>query len=68
MINKQITCITKTSKGYLKHHLNSLKAFARFVAFLDKNHEWHYINIYERESRKQIYSFTKNNRFLKETV
>jgi hypothetical protein len=53
--------ITKVSREkYIRHHVSNL---VNFTAFLDRSfQDWRYMNVFNEKTKKQITSFTKNNR------
>ena len=63
---KKYTCIVKirnnpdSSAKCLKYRLNDL---LKFTSFLDRNYpEWKWFNVFSKETKMQIMSFTKNRR------
>lgn len=58
---KKYICIVKVGQDkFLKYRLSDLTSF---TAYLDKEHkEWRYFNVYDKQLKTQIGSFTKNNR------
>ena len=64
--SKKYTCIVKignnpdNSAKCLKYRLNDL---LKFTSFLDRKYpEWKWMNVYSKETRKQLMNFTKNRR------
>ncbi len=59
--DNKYTCIVKVGNNtFLKYRLSDLLSF---VKFLDQNHsEWRYFNVFDKLTKEQIASFTKNNR------
>jgi hypothetical protein len=63
-MNKKRAVIVKTGKGkedFAKwNYVNDL---VRFTSFLDRQFpDWCYMNVFDKETKQQIASFTKNNR------
>lgn len=63
-MNKKRAVIVKIGKNKTDFakwsYVNNL---VKFALYLDKHHpEWCYMNVYDRETRVQIASFTKANR------
>ena len=66
MSQKKYTCIVKTgdpelgSDGFVKYRLTNLM---KFVEFLDKKYpKWCYFNVFDKQTKEQLTSFTKNNK------
>ena len=48
------------NEKFVKYRVNNL---IKFASFLDKQFkEWRFFNVYDRKTRKQLGSFTKNRR------
>jgi len=64
---KKYNCIVKVEYDKIvKYHVNNLLSF---VQFLDSNFKnWTWFNVYDSKTRKQITSYTKNNRPTTKTV
>ena len=58
---KKMVCIVKIeSDTFLKYHVNNL---LKFTDFLDEKHSnWRYFNVYDKETKQQVESFTKKKR------
>lgn len=61
-MSKQYSCIVKVDgERFVKYR--TVNNLLKFTVFLDTNFpEWRYYNVYSKESKEQITSFTKNNR------
>lgn len=59
---KEYSCIIKTSsKQFVKYR--TVRDLLKFTIFLDAMFpEWRYYNVYDKTTKQQIASFTKNNR------
>jgi hypothetical protein len=62
MANKQYSCIVKVDgERFVKYR--TVNNLLKFTSFLDVNFPtWRFYNVYSKESKEQITSFTKNNR------
>ena len=61
-MTKKVSCIVKiNSNQFVKYeYVNNLKLF---TIFIDKKFpDWRYFNVFNRETKQQIGSFTKNNK------
>lgn len=58
---KRYICIAKVNTNkFVKYRLNNLLSF---TSFLDKQYpKWRWFNVYEKETKKQLASFTTKNR------
>ena len=58
----RLTVIVKVQKDkFVKYNVTNLKTFE---SFLDRNFpNWCYYNTFDKETRLQLKSYTKNNRF-----
>jgi len=61
-MNKQYSCIVKVDRErFVKYR--TVNNLLKFTSFLDVNFPtWRFYNVYSKESKEQITSFTKNNR------
>jgi hypothetical protein len=59
---KQYSCIVKVgTEQFLKYH--TVRDLVEFTGFLDtKFPTWRYYNVFDKETKAQITSFTKSNR------
>lgn len=64
---KKYTCIVKKGDDtFLKYRLSNL---LKFVEFLDKEHaEWRWFNVFDKETKKQLASYTTKKRPQKTVV
>lgn len=62
-----VICIVKADNTkFVRYHVTNLLSFKKF---LDKKYpNWLYINVFNKETRKQITSFTKNSPPTKRTI
>lgn len=58
---KTFKVVVKISKDkFAKYNVNNLISFTKF---LDKKYkDWRWFNVYDKKTKEQITSFTKNNR------
>ena len=61
-MNKQYSCIVKVDgERFVKYR--TVNNLLKFTLFLDANFsEWRYYNVYDKTTKQQIASFTKNKR------
>lgn len=61
-MSKQYSCIVKVdAERFVKYR--TVNNLLKFTLFLDTNFpEWRYYNVYDKETKQQINSFTKNKR------
>lgn len=59
---KQYSCIVKVgSEQFLKYR--TVRDLLKFTSFLDTNFPtWRFYNVYDKQTKAQITSYTKNNR------
>jgi len=62
MTNQQYCCIVKVdTERFVKYR--TVRDLLKFTVFLDMNFaEWRYYNVFDKETKAQITSFTKSNR------
>lgn len=60
--NKQYSCIVKVdAERFVKYR--TVNNLLKFTIFLDENFPmWRYYNVYNKKTKEQITSFTKNKR------
>jgi len=56
---KKYICIVKTKETFLKYNVTDLLSFTNF---LDRFHQWHYYNVYNKQTGEQVGSYTVNNK------
>lgn len=58
---KRYACIVKTKNKHLKFHTTDL---LNFTTFLERHYtgEWLYFNVFDKETREQLGSYTTNNK------
>jgi len=61
-MTRQYSCIVKAdTERFLKYR--TVNNLLKFTAFLDENFpQWLYYNVYDKKTKQQIASFTKNKR------
>jgi len=60
MIKKYKVIVKVGANKFVKYNVNNLISFTKF---LDKNFiTWRWFNVYDKHTKKQLTSFTKNNR------
>lgn len=61
MSKHKYTCIVKKGDNeFLKYRLSNL---IKFVKFLDEKHSnWRWFNVFDKETKEQLASFTTKNR------
>lgn len=58
---KKMVIIAKTSQAdFVKYHTTDLLSFTNFLD--SKFPDWRYFNVFDKESRRQVGNYTKNNR------
>ena len=62
MMNKEYSCIVKAdAERFVKYR--TVRDLLKFTIFLDTNFpEWRYYNVFDKETKTQMASFTKNKR------
>jgi hypothetical protein len=68
MTGKEYSCIVKAdAEQFVKYR--TVRNLVKFTVFLDTNFPtWRYYNVFDKETKIQIASFTKNNRPQQPTI
>jgi len=67
-MNKQYSCIVKVdTERFVKYR--TVRDLVKFTVFLDANFPtWRFYNVFDKETKVQITSFTRNNRPQQPTI